>query len=144
MLNSNAINVRADALQVPPIVLLAIADQHIRAAHAYVLSAAGFDVVIPDAIGAACSTRRPDIVLIDLSNLHDDDYRSARHFVGDLLGDVPIVALVPEVGHSSCERARRVGCTAVCVSTCSAEVLAAGLRAVLGLSRGQTGRVHDE
>jgi DNA-binding NarL/FixJ family response regulator len=131
MLNTDSLNARAVALPVRPIVLLAIADQQVRAAHAYVLSAAGFDVAIPDVTGAAFSTSRPDIVLIDLTDRRDDARRSAQSFVRDLPGDVPIVALVPEVGRWSCEFARRVGCVAVCLSTCSAEVLAAGLRAVL-------------
>jgi DNA-binding NarL/FixJ family response regulator len=131
MLNTKSLNARADVLQVRPIVLLAVTDQQLRAAHAYALCAAGFEVVIPDATGAAFSTLRPDIVLIDLTDLHNGVYHNAQSFIWDLLGEVPIVALVPEVGRSSCELARRAGCAAVCLVTCSAEVLAAGLRAVL-------------
>jgi DNA-binding NarL/FixJ family response regulator len=143
MLNTNSLNARANALPIRPVVLLAIPDQQVRAGHAYVLSAAGFDVAIPDAIGAAFSTRRPDIVLIDLTDLEHDAYQRATNFVRDLSDEAPIVALVLEVGRWSCERARRAGCAAVCLSTCSAEVLAAGLRAVLERSSGQIGRVHD-
>jgi len=142
MLNTNSVNARADAPPVRSVVLVAIADQHVCATHAYVLSAAGFEVVIPDAIGAPFSTRRPDIVLIDLGDLGEDADQSAKNLIRDLRGDAPVVGLVPNMESSS--RARRVGCTAVCLSTCPANVLAAGLRAVLGLSRGQTGRVHDE
>jgi DNA-binding response OmpR family regulator len=141
---THSVNARADALPPRPVVLLAIVDQHVRATHAYVLSAAGFEVVIPDAIGAAFFTRRPDVVLIDLTDPGEDADQSAKNFIRDLRGDDPIVGLVPNVERSSCERARRVGCTVVCVSTCPANVLAASLRAVLRLSRGQTGRVHDE
>jgi DNA-binding NarL/FixJ family response regulator len=144
MLNTDSVNARADALPPRPVVLLAIVDQHVRATRAYVLAAAGFEVMIPDAIGAAFSTRRPDIVLIDLGDPGEDADQSAKNFIRDLRGDVPVVGLVPNVENSSCDRARRVGCTAVCLSTCPANVLASGLRAVLGLSRGQTGRVHDE
>jgi AmiR/NasT family two-component response regulator len=104
-----------------------------------VLSAAGFDVAIPDAIGAAFSTRRPDIVLIDLTDLEHDAYQRATNFVRDLSDEAPIVALVLEVGRWSCERARRAGCAAVCLATCSAEILSAGLRAVLERFRGQAG-----
>jgi len=135
MLNTNRFDARADALPDRLVVLLAIADQRARAVHAYVLSAAGFDVVIPESIDAAFSTLRPDIVLVDLRNLRDDSYQSTRSLIRDWRGDVPIVALAPEVGWSSCERARSVGCAAVCLSTCSAEILAAGLRAVLERSR---------
>jgi DNA-binding response OmpR family regulator len=144
MLNANSLNARANALPIRPVVLLAIPDQQVRAGHAYVLSAAGFDVAIPDAIGAAFSTRRPDIVLIDLTDLREGVYQSAQSFIRDWRGDVPIVALVPEVERSSCELARRAGCAAVCLVTCAAEVLAAGLRAVLERSSGQTVRAHDE
>ena len=140
MLNANSLSGRRDALPVRPIVLLAIANQQERAVHAYVLSAAGFDVVLPDASAWDSSTLRPDIVLIDLMDRGDQNGRSSA----SALRDVPIVALVPDVGRASCERARDAGCTAVCLSTCSAEVLAAGLRAVLERSSGQTGRVHDE
>jgi DNA-binding response OmpR family regulator len=141
MLNANSLNARVNTVPVQPVVLLAVHDQPARAAHAYVLSAAGFDVVIADDTGAAFSTLHPDIVLIDLVNL-DDVYQGAKNFIRDLSRDVPIVALVSEVGRSSCERARRAGCAAVCLATCSAEILSAGLRAVLERSRGQSGRVH--
>jgi DNA-binding response OmpR family regulator len=140
MLNANGLNAGANALPIRPVVLLAICDQHVRAAHAYVLSAAGFDVAIADATGAAFSTLRPDIVLIELTDLHEDAYQSARNLIRDAGGNVPMVALVPEVGSSSCEHARRAGCAAACVATCSAEVLAAGLRAVLERSKRQSRR----
>jgi DNA-binding response OmpR family regulator len=142
MLNANSLNVRGSVLPVRPVVLLAIRDQPARAAHAYLLSAVGFDVVIPDATGAAFSRLNPDIVLVDLMELHEDADRSTKNFIRDLPGDVPIVALAPEVGHSSCEYARRAGCAAVCLATCSAEILSAGLRAVLERSRGPAGRAH--
>jgi DNA-binding NarL/FixJ family response regulator len=106
------------------------------------LSAVGFDVVIPDATGAAFSRLNPDIVLVDLLELHQHADRSATNFIRDLPGDVPIVALAPEVGRSSREYARRAGCAAVCLTTCSAEILSAGLRAVLERSRGQVRRAH--
>ena len=134
MLNTDGLNTHADALPASPIVLLLITDAQLRATHAYLLCAAGFDVVTPDATGAAF-TLRPDIALIDLTDLRDDNHRSSQSFIRDLPGEVPIVALVPDVGRSSCGLASRLGCAAVCVATCSAEVLAAGLRAVLERSR---------
>lgn len=136
MMNTNSVN--ADAVSTRPIVFVAISDRCARATHAYVLSAAGFDVVMPAATGETLSARPPDIVLIDLADLRDDSHRRPQSSIRDLLGKVPIVALVPDVGRSSCELASRLGCAAVCVATCSAEVLAAGLRAVLERSRGQT------
>ena len=138
MLNTNSLNARVDALTMRPIVLLAITDQQVRATHAYVLSAAGFDVVTPDASCAAFSKAHPDIVIIDFEDLGDNANQSAQSVIGDWPGDVPIVALVSDVRRSSCELASRLGCAAVCLATCSAEVLAAGLRAVLERSRGQT------
>ncbi len=138
MLNTNRLNTPADPLPVRPLVFLAIADQHVRAAYAYVLSAAGFDVVIPNATAVPFSTPRPDIVLIDLRDRGDDANHNAESFVPDWLGEVPTVAIVHDVGRSSCELARRLGCAAVCLATCSAEVLAAGLRAVLERAGGQT------
>lgn len=143
MLNANSLDARANALPVRPVVLLAIRDQAVRAAHAYVLSAVGFDVVLPDATGAAFSTLNPDIVLIDLMDLHEDADRRAKNFVRDVPGDVPIVALAPEVGRSSCEHARRAGCAAVCLERCSAEVLAAGLREVIQRSKERDGRWRE-
>ena len=137
MLNTKSLDARADVLGVRPIVLLAVTDQHVRATHAYMLSAAGFDVAMPAASGAAFRLR-PDIVLIDLTDLRDDAHRSPRSSIRDLLGEVPIVAIVPDVERSSCELASRLGCAAVCLASCSAEVLAAGLRAVLERSSGQT------
>lgn len=135
MLNTNSLN--ADALSARPIVFLAVSDRQVRATHAYVLSAAGFDVVMPGATGGAFSARRPDVVLIDLRELREDRSHSAHSWVRGWRGDVPIVAIAPDVERSSCELARRIGCAAVCLVTCSAEVLAAGLRAVLERSRRQ-------
>ena len=142
MVNANILNPRCSALPVRPVVLLAIRDQPARAAHAYMLSAVGFDVVIPDVTGVAFSRLNPDIVLVDLLEFHEDADRSTKNFISDLPGEVPIVALAPEVGRSSCEYARRAGCAAVCLTTCSAEILSAGLRAVLERSRGQARRAH--
>jgi len=141
MLNTKSLNARADVLPIRRIVLLALSDQLVRAAYAYVLSAAGFDVVMPDASDAVFSTLRPDIVLVDLRDLGDDANQNAQSVIRDRLGDVPIVALVSDLGRLSCELARGIGCAAVCLATCPGEVLAAGLRVVLDRSSGQTDRV---
>lgn len=130
MLHTNGRNTRPDAPPPRSVILVAITDEHVRATRAYVLSAAGFDVVTPDPSDTA-SAPRPDVVLIDLADLGKNRCRSIQSFSREWLCDVPIVALVPEVGQSSCERARRLGCAAVCLATCSSEVLVAGLRAVL-------------
>jgi DNA-binding NarL/FixJ family response regulator len=113
------------------VILLAIADQHVRATYAYALSAAGFDVVMPDATRAHFSTQRPDIVVIDLMAACDDADPRALTSLYELRGHVPIVALASDLGSASCDRARHAGCAAVCLATCPANVLAAGLRAVI-------------
>ena len=103
-MNADSVNAHAAALLPRPVVLLAIVDQHLRATHAYMLSAAGFEVMIPDAIGAS-STRRPEIVLIDLTEPGEDVDQGARNFIRDLRDDVPVIGLVPNVERLSCERA---------------------------------------
>ena len=124
-----------DPSPVRPVILLAIGDQDIRATYAYGLSATGFDVMTPDSRSAGQGTRaeqRPDIVVIDLpADCHDEGPPAqtlARNFKTD---DIPIVAIAPDFGTASCHRARQAGYAAVCLTTCPAEVLASGLRAVL-------------
>jgi DNA-binding NarL/FixJ family response regulator len=116
-----------------PLVLLALHNDATRAMYAYGLSANGFDVITTGGVSTTPtheSASQPDVIVVDLPTGGDAGF--AR-----LLGrgvdtdDVPIVALIPNIGTASCDRARQAGCAAVCLTTCTADVLASGLREVL-------------
>jgi hypothetical protein len=50
---------------------------------------------------------------------------------GRRLRSIPVIAVADDVGDSTRDLARREGCAAVCLTTCSGASLAAGIRAVL-------------
>jgi DNA-binding NarL/FixJ family response regulator len=124
---------RPDGPQERPLVLLALHNKATRAMYAYGLSANGFDVMMTG--GASTTPTRgsapqPDVIVVDLPTGGDAGF--ARILGRDVdTDDVPIVALIPNLGTASCDRARQAGCAAVCLTTCTADVLASGLRAVL-------------
>lgn len=125
---------------VRPLVALAFDDEEMRAAYAYGLAAAGFDVTTADEATAwhsRVSSARPSIIVADVSGQKRDGWIPVQRFKRDpRLSDVPIVAVAAEVGAATRDRAQREGCAAVCLNTCPPDVLASGLRAVLE-------RVHD-
>jgi protein tyrosine phosphatase (PTP) superfamily phosphohydrolase (DUF442 family) len=111
------------SVAVRPIVLLSLHDDHIRARFAYQLAALGFDVVThatPDLRGAC----RPDVIVAELTSGIDS--------ADDRLRAIPVVAVADDVSDMTRTIARNRGCAAVCLATCSAATLAAGIHAVLG------------
>jgi DNA-binding response OmpR family regulator len=124
---------RPEQPQERPLVLLALHNDATCAMHAFGLSANGFDVMTA---GRASTTRargsapQPHIIIVDLPTASDAGFPRilGRDFDTD---DIPIVALISNLGTESCDRARQAGCAAVCLTTCPADVLASGLRAVL-------------
>jgi CheY-like chemotaxis protein len=113
--------------------LLAVDDEEARAAYTYALAANGFDVTIPN--GAAVThehIEHPSVIVADVSVDGGAGWLRVRTFKREALTcDAPIVAVVADAGAGTQERARREGCTAVCLTTCPPAVLASGLRAVL-------------
>jgi DNA-binding NarL/FixJ family response regulator len=123
---------RPGRAQERPLVLLAVHNDATRAMHAYGLCANGFAVTTAGASTARTqeSSQQPDVIVVDLPTGGDGGL--ARFLGRDLPTDgIPIVALIPSLGTASCDRARQAGCAAVCLTTCPADVLASGLRAVL-------------
>ncbi len=117
-----------------PLVVLAVDDEKTRAAYAYGLSATGFDVTTTGdtATWRSRGGGRPSIIVAGVSEETRDGWMPVQRFKRDPgMRDVPIVAVAAEVGAATRDRARREGCAAVCLNTCSADVLASGLRAVL-------------
>ena len=114
-----------------PLVLLAIDDDDVRARFAYELNASGFNVAVTDRTGA-----RPSIILATLSAGNRGGGLSADISTGDpRFRGVPVIAIAPDASNETRDLARRHGCVAVCVTTCSGATLAAGMRAVLDRSR---------
>jgi len=103
------------------LVLLAIADDEVRARFAYQLAAFGFNVVT-DVATDVVRDRRPDVVVADLTRNVSDEQR---------LAGIPVVAVVDDVGDTTRTLARHGGADAACLSTCTGAALAAGLRALL-------------
>jgi len=99
------------------LVLLAIADDEVRARFAYQLAAFGFNVATD-----VVRDRRPDVVVADLTRNVSDEQR---------LAGIPVVAVVDDVGDTTRTLARHGGAAAACLSTCTGAALAAGLRALL-------------
>jgi hypothetical protein len=114
-----------------PLVLLAIDDDDVRARFAYELNASGFDVAL-----TAPTAARPSIIVATLSaenrggGLPAEIGTANPRFRG-----VPLIAIAPDASTATRDLARRQGCVAVCVTTCSGATLAAGLRAVLDRRR---------
>ena len=115
-----------------PLVLLAIDDDDVRARFAYELNASGFNVEV-----TATTAVRPAIIVATLSVEHRGggglplEIRNGdERFRG-----VPLIAIAPDAGHATRDLARREGCVALCVTTCSGATLAAGMRAVLDRPR---------
>ena len=113
--------------------MLAVDDDETRAAYTYALAANGFDVMIPD--GAAVPhehIEHPSVIVVDVSVDGGDGWLRVRTFKCEArTREAPIVAVVPDAGAVTQERARREGCAALCLTTCPPAVLASGLRAVL-------------
>jgi DNA-binding NarL/FixJ family response regulator len=124
------------ASPVRPLVLLAIDDEARRATYAYALSASGFEVAIdanPVLHRDDASADRPDIIVADVS----PESRRGWGFVQKLkrdrrTADIAVIAMAMDAGVGACQRARREGCAAVCRRACPPDVLASGIRAVLG------------
>jgi DNA-binding response OmpR family regulator len=122
-----------------PVIVLAIDDEEMRATYAFAILAVGFEVMTADHAIDVQHDRRAllaDIIVVDVSP-------ASRHgwpFVQKLKRhrrtfDIPVIAVAANVGTATCERARREGCVAVCVRGCPAEMMAAGIRAVLDRAR---------
>jgi NAD(P)-dependent dehydrogenase (short-subunit alcohol dehydrogenase family) len=103
------------------LVMLAIADADARATYAYELAAAGFDVTVT-APAAHPDRKRPDVILAALSA------QLKRQSDAD---GIPVVGVAADISPATLDLARRRGCAAICLNTCPAGELAAGLRAVI-------------
>jgi DNA-binding response OmpR family regulator len=110
-----------------PLVLLAIDDDDVRARFAYELNASGFDVAV-----TASTAMCPAIIVATFSaeSRGGGLPHGIRTHESPLRG-VPVVAVAPDASQETRDLARRQGCVAVCVTTCSASTLVAGMRAVL-------------
>jgi hypothetical protein len=118
--------------RVRPVVLLAL-DSELRARFAFELVACGFDVaLIENTVSPTrLADRGPDIIVTALSTEEGNQWsplmlRRDRRFRG-----VPVVGIAADTSVATRSRAQREGCAAVCLITCSANVLAVGLRALL-------------
>jgi DNA-binding response OmpR family regulator len=124
---------RGSRPQIRPIVLLAVDNEDARAACTYALAANGFDVMISS--GAAephQDTEHPSVIVVDVSVERGDGWLRVRTLRREAqTSEVPIVAVVADAGAATQDRARREGCSALCLITCPPAVLASGLRAVL-------------
>ncbi len=112
-------------------VLLMLRDEDVRARFAYQLTALGFDVVTR-VTADRHDGRRPDVIVAELAPSQSGGGSAAEIAAGDTrLRAIPVVAVVDDVGGTTCSMARRHGCAAVCLATCSTAALAAGIHAVL-------------
>lgn len=117
-----------------PLVLLAIDDDELRATFAYELVACGFEVAMTNVSDSddASADRHPDIIVAAVSSESGTGCAAARTSWSDpRLRGVPVVGLAANASGATRDRARRLGCAAVCLATCSGDALARGLRAVL-------------
>ena len=117
-----------------PLVLLAIDDDELRATFAYELVAFGFDVAMARIVATddASAGRHPDIIVMALSIASGTTRGAAGSSWSDpRLRGVPVVALAANATGATRDLARRLGCAAVCLTTCSGDALARGLRTVL-------------
>jgi DNA-binding NarL/FixJ family response regulator len=130
--DAGSINTRSSrGAAVRPIVLLALQDDDVRARFAYQLTALGLDVVTH--VSADLSdTCRPDVIVAKLMAPQSGYAASTGIAAGDRrFRDIPVVAVADDVSDTTRNIARRHGCAAVCLVTCSAAALAAGIHAVL-------------
>jgi hypothetical protein len=108
-------------------VLLAIDDADVRARFAYELNASGFNVEL-----TVPTATRPSIIAATLSIENRGGGLPAEIRTGDpRFRGVPVIAIALDASNETRDLARRQGCVAVCVTTCSGATLAAGMRAVL-------------
>jgi hypothetical protein len=120
-------------VSIRPLVLLAIDNDEVRARFAYDLTASGFDVAMTGFAAGLRRANRPDVIVAALNARWSRRDLSVGHPSTDrhLLG-IPVVAVAGDASATTRDLARREGCAAVCLSTCSGAALAAGIRAVLG------------
>jgi len=121
-----------------PVVVLAIDDEDIRAMYAYAVTAAGFDVMTDQALTdrEGGSPQLLDVIVADVSPGSRHGWTFVRKLKRDRrTSDIAVIAIAADAGVAACERARHEGCVAMCSSTCPADVLASGLRAVLNRFR---------
>ncbi len=118
------------SVAIRPIVLLALHDDDVRARFAYQLAALGFDVVthVTPNLRDTC---RPDVIVAEL-RAAPSGFASGIGSEDERLRAIPVVAVAEDVSDMTRTIARRRGCAAVCLATCSAAALAAGIHAVLG------------
>lgn len=115
-----------------PLVLIVMDDEQLRATFAYQLTASGFDVVVIGVAAIEIAARRPDVVVAALADERETGGLSARILRTDPRAHgVPIIAVAADVSDATRNLARREGCAAVCLATCTGSALATGLRAVL-------------
>lgn len=112
-----------------PVVLLVFARDDLRARFAYDLTASGFDVVTD--IGGL--RPKPDVIVAELDASTPGGISPITAISEQSgLGGLPVIAVTDDVGDRTQTLARRRGCAAVCLTTCSSTALTAGIRAVLG------------
>jgi len=130
--DADSIDTRAScSAAVRPIVLLALQGDDVRARFAYQLTALGFDVVT-HLTADVRDTRRPDVIVAELTAAQPGGAPSAGIASGDeRLRAIPVIAVADDVSDTTRNIARRHGCAAVCLASCSAAALAAGIHAVL-------------
>jgi len=117
---------------VRPVILLRLQDDDVRARFAYQLTALGFDVVTQVAAGVR-NPCRPDLIVAELTAALPAGAPSTGLAAGgEHLRTVPVIGVADDVSDATRTLARRHGCAAVCLATCSAAALGAGIHAVLG------------
>ena len=121
-----------------PRVLLVMDDDELRATFAYELTASGFDVAVAETAAAPrrSTDNPPDLIITTLSTeLGAGRAAAATPAEAPWMRAVPVVGVVKDGSTATRDLARRLGCAAVCLTTCTGDVLASGLRAVLAGSR---------
>ena len=138
MLDTDRFDDHAPSETLRPLVVLALEDSELYARLAYELTAFGFNVAVPVDEGRppVVDGSAPDVIIVMLSARTGSGREWAQIFRDDgRFRGVPMVALAANVDRATRDLARRLGCAAVCLTTCSGDVLANGVRAVLGRSR---------
>lgn len=127
---AGSIDTRPSGSAVRPVVLLALQDDGVRARFAYQLTALGYDVVT-HLTADLRDTCRPDVIVAELTAAQSDGAASIG-LTSERLRAIPVIAVVDDASDTTRNIARRHGCAAVCLATCSSAALAAGIHAVLG------------